>query len=538
MSFYQELVKTSMEGQKIKLPARLKKFFDTGEYEKYNGKYVGNLPNDESDARVELNFGEENLTDLFDDHVNNEFANEGERFEILPLACMGMGGSQYMAVKLEDECPVYMWEHDDGTFTEHSSSLDEFLESLHDDEDDDETDNENVETGDWAKRAFNVSAGAVFGKGKSAGVGKPGEIPANYNPDSENPISAYRNVAGCSKEEMWDYMMFIDGWNWKKYKPQDWPCANMDFPDLDEDKKYDLWPYKPDLSKPHWVDLNNQHKSGVERKVLFEGKRKDYETPDQYVGKDAQKLVTEFERLIKDGDEAKIKAAGFKNLEHIKYVIAFTKKELSKVYAETDKVIGEAKAKLDKQMDANIASAKKGGLLDPINGVSMEDWAAANAKLAGGVPLPDILKVLGVEKPAWDEISAQWNTRMSQDTTFAITTVYGNAFVNSDIGKFAGTGSKGGGSAAGGAVDKVKNDFELYIKIMCHQSMGAIQGLDANAVLKKYGLNAADWGVVGAHWAPKMMSTEMAVKMSDLMTKYNDEFSKGAPAKAGDDIDY
>ncbi len=91
-------------------------------------------------------------------------------------------------------------------------------------------------------------------------------------------------------------------------------------------------------------------------------------------------------------------------------------------------------------------------------------------------------------------------------------------------------------AAGNGAVDKIKNDFELYIKIMCHQNMASTQGVDANAVLKQYGLTAADWGMIGCHWAPQMGSNlELAMKMSPLMEKYNTEF---ATAKAGDDISF
>jgi hypothetical protein len=194
------------------------------------------------------------------------------------------------------------------------------------------------------------------------------------------------------------------------------------------------------------------------------------------------------------------------------------------------------------EMDGNIAAAKSGGLLDPIQGVTMEDWAGANAKIAAGTDLAQVLKVLGIEKPAWDTVSAEWMARMSQDTTFAISTVYGAAFTNPDIGKFA---AKGGAAkapakaAAGGGTDalsKVKNDFELYVKIMTHQNVGASQGLDAAGVLKKYGLSVADWSNLGAHWTSKLTTDfTLATKMGELMTKYTAEFSKPG---AGDDISF
>ncbi len=201
------------------------------------------------------------------------------------------------------------------------------------------------------------------------------------------------------------------------------------------------------------------------------------------------------------------------------------------------RMLDASNAEAKKEMDGNIAAAKSGGLLDPIQGVSMEDWAGANAKIAGGMALEAVLKVLQIEKPVWDAVSAEWMTRMTQDTTFAITTVYGAAFTNPNIGKFAGVAAPAAAApAAGGGVAKVMGDFDLYIKIMSHQSAGAAQGQDAAAILKKYGLTPADWGTVGGHWSGKMMiDFTLATRMADLMAKYGAEFAKPG---AGDDISF
>lgn len=177
------------------------------------------------------------------------------------------------------------------------------------------------------------------------------------------------------------------------------------------------------------------------------------------------------------------------------------------------------------EMQKNIGAAQAGGLLDPVNGVSLEDWAAANAKIMGGMPLPQILGVLGVDEAAWASASATWNGRLSSDRTFAVSKVYGDAFVNSNIGKFAQAGMV---APANPAVDKVKADFELYVKIMTHQSVGAGQGLDPTAVLAKYGLSVLDWSMVSGYWSPKMSSDmNLAMKVGELMTRFTQELSRG-----------
>jgi hypothetical protein len=261
-----------------------------------------------------------------------------------------------------------------------------------------------------------------------------------------------------------------------------------------------------------------------------------YTIPEHLLGKDAETLKAELEALAAENDEAKIKAAGFDNLQHVQYVIDTAGDNIKVAYAHAQAFLDETNKELQQQMNKNIDAAKAGGLLDPIKGVSMEDWAAANAKIAGGMPLDEVLKILGVEKPVWDAVSGEWMARMSQDTTFAISKVYGDAFANSNIGKFAGAGGASGSADSNTMVEKVKNDFDLYIKIMCHQNMASAQGIDAGSILKQYELTAGDWGVIGMHWAPQMgANLELAMKMSALMDKYNAEF---AVAKAGSDIDF
>lgn len=370
-----------------------------------------------------------------------------------------------------------------------------------------------------------------IGSGKSAGIGKPGAVPAGYNPDRSKPLSLYRNVAGCARNDIMDYIYSIDSWDWRAYDVNAWPCADLDFPDLDPEKKYDIWPFKPDLNQVHWVDLHDKaFLSGVRRKGYILG----YTCPEKFEGIDANAALLEFETLLNSNNAAAIADAGFKGKEHLEYMIESTKALIKKANAEAQGFLDEQHAKLADAMNKNVEAAKAGGLLDPIQGVSMEDWAAANVKISQGMDLNEVLKILGVEKPVWDSVSAEWMNRMTQDTTFAISKVYGEAFTNPNMGKFA----QAGGAAAGPnpQVEAVKNSLEEYIKIMCHQNMAAAQGIDAGSILKQYGLSAGDWGTIGMHWAPQLgTNLELAGKMSALMDKYNAQF---ATAKAGSDIEF
>ena len=173
--------------------------------------------------------------------------------------------------------------------------------------------------------------------------------------------------------------------------------------------------------------------------------------------------------------------------------------------------------------------------------MSLEDWAGANAQLAQAKPLAHILKVLNLEQPKWDAINAEWMARMSRDTTATIATVYGQAFTGAGQGKFAAAAKAVSTSMKSGSGKDVKGDepisFEDWIKIQAHMNAALAQGIDPNALLKKYDLNAADWGAAGGYWALKMSSNPMEYmdKYQVLTTKYATAFTG---AKAGSDIDF
>ncbi|WP_159090674.1 DUF6620 family protein [Aquimarina aquimarini] len=351
----------------------------------------------------------------------------------------------------------------------------------------------------------------------------------------------YQDVSGQQKEDYRDYILTISRMDWENYDFNTWPGADLSYPDLDEDVNYDVWPFKPNLDEPHWINLNDIA-SGISRY----GYANRLEMPDEIVGLDHEEAKKIFEGIkgIQNSHpeefSTQINTYGFTDENHFLWATLALESSEEQAYEAADALLREATDKLNAEMDAQIEAAESGGLLDPISGIDMQTWAAANAKIAGGMDLEEVLKIIGTEKPIWDEVSAEWNARMSQDTTYAIVKVYGDAFTNSDIGLFAQTNADQQTSTdaitGDSALDKVKEDFELYIKIMCHQSMGSTQGKDAASILQEYGLSVSDWGMVGAHWTPKMATdTRMAQKMGEYMEKYNAEF---ASAKAGDDIDF
>jgi hypothetical protein len=254
----------------------------------------------------------------------------------------------------------------------------------------------------------------------------------------------------------------------------------------------------------------------------------------------AEKVAAEIDAAIVEGNaEELLKEHGFRDEAHFQWFKTQVKKAKGKAWAEINVVLQETHKKLDERFEKNKEALKDE--LAPFKGISMEDWAGANAQLAQSKPLEGILKVLKIERPLWDEVNAEWNARMSRDTTATIATVYGQAFTGAGQGKFGAAGASVSASMkAGSGKDVAGGDpmpFEQWIKIQCHMSAASSQGVDPNAVLKQYQLTAADWGTVGGYWALKMNSNPMEYleKYSTLSAKYSQQFAAGG---AGSDIEF
>ncbi|MEZ4403982.1 MAG: hypothetical protein R3B06_28415 [Kofleriaceae bacterium] len=150
---------------------------------------------------------------------------------------------------------------------------------------------------------------------------------------------------------------------------------------------------------------------------------------------------------------------------------------------------------MQRQQQANTAGAAAKGELNPVEGVTLEKWAAMNAAIAGGASAEDILKANGIDQGRWQRVSGEWNARMSRDTTFSITTVYGNAFQAASQGKYGDYAREA--TAARAANRELAMEppvtVEQYWRILYEQDYGSKQGQDPIAVLKAQGLTVVDW---------------------------------------------
>ncbi|MBP9192300.1 MAG: hypothetical protein KBF96_07095 [Ignavibacteria bacterium] len=168
-------------------------------------------------------------------------------------------------------------------------------------------------------------------------------------------------------------------------------------------------------------------------------------------------------------------------------------------------------------------------ILEPFEGISLEQWAGVNAKMASGIAIDEAIKDIGVDMPKWDRVNAEWLTRMKNDTSFTISTKYAAAFNTTATGNL--------GSGAGISADSIP--FEKYVESMVAQDVLGKQGRDAQDVLKDFGMTVADYSNVSSYWTGKMMSDfSLAGKMAQLDAEFRKKYENMKGGDAHGDLEF
>lgn len=174
------------------------------------------------------------------------------------------------------------------------------------------------------------------------------------------------------------------------------------------------------------------------------------------------------------------------------------------------------------------ASLGQGGALQgemqPVEGVALEDWAAAMAFIAQGGTLEPVLSHLRLDAGRWERVSAEWNARMSRDTTCAIATAYGNAFVNGSTGRFSGAAKSAvahmqpGG--AGQALSGEPCTMEKWIEMGAAMAAASNRGQDPQAALARLGVTVVEYSQLSSWWSAHFSQNAMRDNMR-LFNEHN-----------------
>jgi hypothetical protein len=259
-------------------------------------------------------------------------------------------------------------------------------------------------------------------------------------------------------------------------------------------------------------------------------------------------------------DEAKLqqllRECGYRSREHYQRIEESFRAKFSRLpgrngsydlYTETQLTVSP---RIHQEMMQSAMSADP-NLLAPVEGVSVETYAAIAARQAMGLAGPEFLQLLaqsGMDAGKWERVSSTWNDRMSKDTSFTITQIYGKAFAGAGQGAY-GAAAQAGAQAMHGATGAVSQkvgggqepvSLDRYAEIMGAQSAWAKQGLDVNAMLKQvFGMTALDYSNIGTYWSMRFATEyDAAMRHSDLMLKYEQQYLAQGGGKADSDLSF
>ncbi len=157
-------------------------------------------------------------------------------------------------------------------------------------------------------------------------------------------------------------------------------------------------------------------------------------------------------------------------------------------------------------------------VLEPVEGISFEDWAKSNAKLASGTSADELAKELGIDRPRWDRANEEWLARLKNDKTFTLSVKYAGIFNKN----------------AEGNLPKKENftentyPLEKYVEVTVAMDYLGKQGRDAQDVLKDFGLTTADYSNLGSFWSKKILFSPLGVgtRFQTLMMEYREKYEK------------
>jgi len=185
-------------------------------------------------------------------------------------------------------------------------------------------------------------------------------------------------------------------------------------------------------------------------------------------------------------------------------------------------------------------------LLQPIHGVTLQDFAAAAAKLGTGIDTETIIKAIGVDKAAWEEANVLWTKRMQEDMTFAVVNLYGQYFKEADSHPKLGASLQPAVVSEEGkaTIERMKSDREFFTDVQAEMNAAYEYGIDgAQQAFEKYGVNIGDISKIAMHYSQmdgnNIEQMDKWVRLLDKkMKEYTEKYAKDQGGNIADDIEF
>jgi len=178
--------------------------------------------------------------------------------------------------------------------------------------------------------------------------------------------------------------------------------------------------------------------------------------------------------------------------------------------------------------------------LEPVHGISLRDYTAMCLKISAGVDYNEVCRAMGMESVIWEELNTIWPQRMGEDTSFTVTTLFGQYYAeNVTIPQLENI--KVEVSEEGVAnLERIKTDRYFYEELAGARQAAYEYGIDgAQWILDNYGINLADFQSVAMQWMTEQnqnWNSEEIMAFSNYQQEKQKEYAAKFAAEQGGNI--
>jgi Zn-dependent protease with chaperone function len=165
-------------------------------------------------------------------------------------------------------------------------------------------------------------------------------------------------------------------------------------------------------------------------------------------------------------------------------------------------------------------SAELAALLEPIDGITLDRYAAMSNQIAASDGSPAAYEKLGTTEKEFESLSARWTERMRADTTASLGQRFAIAYVEASSGRFAPYGRSAAKLMRGEEVDEEAPPLPLteYIAASKAIQKAAREGAAASDFetkvtreLAPFKLSLYEWSIVQSWWTQRLMRDQEAM---------------------------
>lgn len=187
-------------------------------------------------------------------------------------------------------------------------------------------------------------------------------------------------------------------------------------------------------------------------------------------------------------------------------------------------------------------------LLEPIHGISLKDYTVITANL-GNFDNQALFAAFGIDQAIFDELNVLWPKRMQEDTTFTVTTLFGQYYMDVNSHPVIVQLKSGAGGASQGNsenLEKMRTDKYFYLELEAARTAAYQYGLDgAKWIEDNFGISLIDFQSVSMEWMTQRnqnFNSDQILEDHDFQQvkeeEYKARFAQEQGGNVADDIEF